>query len=73
MILLFYPPLDLFMGICHTRLRLLTPYCSGEDPRQDIEECVRIPTLVSMANVYTSKKGALWNDNVRKSTVVSFC
>ncbi|CAM9445961.1 unnamed protein product [Ectocarpus fasciculatus] len=42
---------------------LLTPYCSGEDPRQDIEECVRIPTLVSMANVYTSKKGALWNDN----------
>ncbi|CAM9897772.1 unnamed protein product [Ectocarpus fasciculatus] len=42
---------------------LLTPYCSGEDPRQDIEECVRIPTLVSMANVYSSKKGALWNDN----------
>ncbi|CAB1103954.1 unnamed protein product [Ectocarpus sp. CCAP 1310/34] len=42
---------------------LLTPYCSGEDPRQDIEECVRIPTLVSMANVYTNKKGAVWNEN----------
>ncbi|CBN75966.1 conserved unknown protein [Ectocarpus siliculosus] len=45
-------------------LRLLTPYCSGEDPRRDIEECVRIPTLVSMANVYTNKKGAVWNENV---------
>ncbi|CAM9294613.1 unnamed protein product, partial [Ectocarpus sp. 13 AM-2016] len=42
---------------------LLTPYCSGEDPTQDIEECVRIPTLVSMANVYTNKKGAVWNEN----------
>ncbi|CAN0173789.1 unnamed protein product [Ectocarpus sp. 8 AP-2014] len=42
---------------------LLTPYCSGEDPRRDIEECVRIPTLVSMANVYTNKKGAVWNEN----------
>ncbi|CAN0342528.1 unnamed protein product [Ectocarpus sp. 6 AP-2014] len=42
---------------------LLTPYCSGKDPRRDIEECVRIPTLVSMANVYTNKKGAVWNEN----------
>ncbi|CAM9862224.1 unnamed protein product [Ectocarpus sp. 4 AP-2014] len=42
---------------------LLTPYCSGEDPTQDIQECVRIPTLVSMANVYTNKKGAVWNEN----------
>ncbi|CAM9134821.1 unnamed protein product [Ectocarpus fasciculatus] len=46
-----------------TAAQLLTPYCSGEDPRQHIEECVRIPTLVSMANVYSNKKGALWNDN----------
>ncbi|CAB1118776.1 unnamed protein product [Ectocarpus sp. CCAP 1310/34] len=49
---------------------LLTPYCSGEDPRQDIEECVRIPTLVSMADVFISSKGAAWNENVRKSTLV---
>ncbi|CAB1105986.1 unnamed protein product [Ectocarpus sp. CCAP 1310/34] len=42
---------------------LLTPYCSGEDPRQDIDDCVRIPTLVSMANVYISRKGAVWNEN----------
>ncbi|CAM9134740.1 unnamed protein product [Ectocarpus fasciculatus] len=42
---------------------LLTPYCSGEAPRQDIQECVRIPTLVSMANVYISRKGAVWNRN----------
>ncbi|CAM9799475.1 unnamed protein product [Ectocarpus sp. 6 AP-2014] len=42
---------------------LLTPYCSGEDPRQDISDCVRIPTLVSMADVYISYKGAVWNEN----------
>ncbi|CAM9841386.1 unnamed protein product [Ectocarpus sp. 4 AP-2014] len=42
---------------------LLTPYCSGEDPRQDISDCVRIPTLVSMANVYINQKGAVWNEN----------
>ncbi|CAM9911010.1 unnamed protein product [Ectocarpus fasciculatus] len=42
---------------------LLTPYCSGEDPRQDIEDCVRIPTLVSKADVYISPKGAVWNAN----------
>ncbi|CAB1118775.1 unnamed protein product [Ectocarpus sp. CCAP 1310/34] len=58
-----------FVGNCNTGARLLTPYCSGEEPKQDIEECVRIPTLVSMANVYTNKKGAVWNENVRKSTL----
>ncbi|CAB1120095.1 unnamed protein product [Ectocarpus sp. CCAP 1310/34] len=40
---------------------LLTPYCSGEDPRQDISDCVRIPTVVSMADAYTNKRGAVWN------------
>ncbi|CAN0444190.1 unnamed protein product [Ectocarpus sp. 12 AP-2014] len=51
---------------------LLTPYCSGEDPRQDISDCVRIPTLISMANVYINRKGAVWNEDVRKSNSWSF-
>ncbi|CAM9442082.1 unnamed protein product [Ectocarpus fasciculatus] len=43
--------------------QLLTPYCSGEDPTQDIEECVRIPTLVSMVDVFIDRKGAVWNEH----------
>ncbi|CAB1118780.1 unnamed protein product [Ectocarpus sp. CCAP 1310/34] len=43
--------------------QLLTPYCSGEDPGQDIEDCVRIPTLVSMVDVFVNRKGAVWNEH----------
>ncbi|CAM9129006.1 unnamed protein product [Ectocarpus sp. 12 AP-2014] len=42
--------------------QLLTPYCSGEDPGQDVEDCVRIPTLVSMVDVFVNRKGAVWNE-----------
>ena len=49
------------------RPRLLTPYCerSGVDtPRQAIGECLRIPTVVSMADVYVNRAGFIWNDEV---------
>lgn len=49
--------------------RLLTPYCKTEEigvPRRAIEECLRTPTVVSMADVFINKAGCIWNEKVRE-------
>jgi len=47
--------------------RLLTPYCTNVegDQRKPINECLRTPAVVSIADVYINKAGFVWNDIVR--------
>jgi len=50
--------------------RLLTPYCTSVegDQRTPVNECLRTPTVVSMADVYINKIGFVWNYAVRACT-----
>lgn len=56
----------------HPAPRLLTPYCesgASETSRRAIGECLRVPTVVSMANVYVNMAGFIWNKDVREKAV----
>lgn len=66
--LLFFKETPFFHVVCILSLlqRLLTPYCMGADNTPCFDECMRVPTIVSMAGVYIHKFGVVWNKQVRR-------